>query len=84
MPSAQFTIRKKENPMILELSLEHSRYKDRNQKLSIFGIDGDEVAKIISSQGARGLRGFVSEIIAAKLPSHYYNFEVVDWALKDS
>jgi hypothetical protein len=69
--------------MMIQVSLEHSRYKERKQKAQILGIDPVDIAGIAQSHGQRGVRGLISEIISRRLPSHFANFEVVDWELVD-
>ena len=69
--------------MIISVKLEHLTIKDRQHIIQLWDIDAAEIARVAHSQGQKGVRGLVSELIKKKMPTHLYNFEAVDWWFSD-
>jgi hypothetical protein len=69
--------------MILQVKLAHLKIKNQVQHVQLWDIDAREIAAIAQSQGQRGVNGLVSEIIKKRLPTHFYNYEPVDWEFLD-
>ena len=69
--------------MLMEVKLDHLKIPGKSQVIQLWDIDATEIAKIAQSQGQKGVRGLVSEIIRKRLPVHFYNYEPVDWWFSD-
>lgn len=82
--------------MILHIVLEHAKTKER-QPQDIWGVDASKIAQLAAlpkypvvdkatgkSRMMNGaLESHITSIVRTKLPPAYYNFDVVEWELRD-